>query len=168
MGFISKSFLKHSEELNYGLMSIDLSNMAKQLRKENKYSHAIFNYFRVFIIELSGLSNGKGVSHPNIMTYGTSTGLEILKLKEVLNLSQEQLKEEFFRAWDKTFQGLLFHYLTKEECFQCLLAALDEEEDYIKEVLYNAYEDLKRNVDEETFEKKIGLFFPIDYKDKLY
>ncbi|WP_411953580.1 SAP domain-containing protein [Alkalibacillus sp. S2W] len=161
------SFSKNIKELKYGLMRNDLHNMAKQLRKEERYSHALFNYFRVFIYDTSGLNNGRGVHHPKIMMYDIPSAREIKKLKDLLELNEDDFRNEFSNAWDKTVIGLEFHYLTETECYECIIALFNEHEQYVKEVLYNAYNQIIKNIDEKTFEKNYNLYYPKDFDKQL-
>ncbi|MCY8436307.1 SAP domain-containing protein [Bacillus haynesii] len=159
-----RSYMEHAVKFQYGLMTIDIRNMAEQLRREKRYKDALFHYLRVFIMGTSGLGNSNHLSHPNYMMYDIPSRHIIEQLIETLNLDESALKVEFINVWDKT--ELKYHYLTLDECFQCLLYSFDDNSDEVKEALFNAYNRLNKEMDEKSFWDKYGLEFPNDYEVK--
>ncbi|MCY9453051.1 hypothetical protein, partial [Bacillus haynesii] len=101
---------------------------------------------------------------PNYMMYDIPSRHIIEQLIETLNLDESALKVEFINVWDKT--ELKYHYLTLDECFQCLLYSFDDNSDEVKEALFNAYNRLNKEMDEKSFWDKYGLEFPNDYEVK--
>lgn len=156
-----KAQLQHFKSMDYASMNSAVRLMASQLTKEKRFKDALFNYLRVFITDLSGMSNGGMVQHPNYMYFNFNISLEIEKLMESLEINNDELQNVFADAWGKTAPGLPFHYLTEVTCFQCLIAAFEEKEDYIKEILDQAYSNLNKN----TFKQRYNLDYPIDYSN---
>lgn len=160
-----KAYVEYGENLQYGLMRNVTFNMADQLRKERRYIDALNHYFRVFILDSSGLRNSRQVGHPNLMTFSMPVASRIKKLIEHLELDEKGVFELFLTSWDKIIGELLFHYLTFEECFTCLTYALADEEDNIKELMFKAYKRLEENYDSDTFRNEFKVNFPVDYQE---
>ncbi|MGE6609347.1 SAP domain-containing protein [Peribacillus sp. NPDC076916] len=158
-----KAYMKHAEEFKYGLMRNDILNMARQLERERKYKDSLFHYLRVYIIDLSGLSNSSRLDHPKLMMYEVPSKHQIKKLIEILEYDESDIQDFFVDTWDKTSPGLKYHYLTSEECLRCLTYSLKDEDDNVEKALFNAYDRLNKTMNEEPFRNKYGLEFPIDY-----
>jgi hypothetical protein len=152
-----KAYDKYSREFNYGLMTNVIHNMAKQLEKEKKYRDALVCYLRTFIISLSGLSNSAYLDSPKYIFPDYYASNKIFKLIELLALDKQQLREQFSVVWNISRPALLFHYLDEELCYQCLLAAFDDEKDYIIETLNTAFSYIDKN----DFEDKYKIKYPI-------
>ncbi|MGJ9383893.1 SAP domain-containing protein [Salipaludibacillus sp. CF4.18] len=157
-----EAYMNHSEEFKYGLMCNDIRNMAAQLESERKYKDSLFHYLRVYIIDLSGLSNTPRLDHPKLMMYEVPSKHKIKKLLEVLEYDDADLQDFFVDTWDKTRPGLKYHYLTSEECFRCLTYSLKDEDDKVEKALFNAYDRLNKTMQENSFSNKYGLEFPSD------
>lgn len=162
-----EAYMKYGKKFKYGLMRNVIFSMAKQLSNEGKYVDSLHHYFRVFIFDSSGLSNSRQVDHPKIMMFNMPAASSIKKVINHLELDEEELFEHFSISWDKTRGELLFHYFTGEECFTCLKYALEDDEDRVKEILFEAYKRLEENYDTDTFRNEFKVDFPVDYQ-KLY
>jgi hypothetical protein len=158
-----KSYMEHAEKFQYGLMRNDIRHMAGQLEKERKYKDSLFHYLRVYIMDLSGLCNSPRLEHPKTMMYEVPAKRQIKRLVEVLEYGEPELFDFFVYTWDKTWPSILYHYLTMEECFFCLTNSLQDNDDRVKEILFDAYERLNKSFNEKTFREKYGLEFPVDY-----
>jgi SAP domain len=163
----NKSYMEHAEKFQYGLMRNDIRHMAGQLEKERKYKDSLFHYLRVYVMDLSGLCNSSRLEHPKTMMYEVPSKHQIKKLVEVLEYDEPDLYEFFVLTWEKTIPGLKYHYLTIEECFHSLICSIQDNDEQVKKWLFNGYDRLKKNMNEETFKKEYGLEFPIDYEAKL-
>ncbi|WP_409251786.1 SAP domain-containing protein [Bacillus sp. SCS-153A] len=158
-----KAYMEHAEDFKYGLMRNDIRHMAAQLEKENKFKDSLLHYLRVYILDLSGLCNSPRLEHPTIIMYDVPAKHQIKKLIEVLDYDKKELYELFVYTWDKTLPGLKYHYLTMEECFNCLENSLEDEDEKVKKSLFNAYEKLKKDMNDKSFREKYGLEFPFEY-----
>jgi hypothetical protein len=156
-----KALLKYQDKFQHGLVRNVFTNMAFQLFKEKRYRDALENYFRVFIIDLSGLNNGLYLSHPKYILLAPGITTRITKTIEILELNEGELKAEFSIAWSRIRPSLLFHYLDENTCFQCLLASFNDQNEFIKEELKHAFDQLDKN----TFEKTYKISFPVYYED---
>lgn len=147
--------INHKNE-NYGLTRKTIMNMARQLQREKKHQDALFHYLRVFIYDLSGLGNGRYLEDPEYTTVPLGISRIIENLKVSLELNEDQLREKFNQAWSIARQELPFHYLDEETTFQCLLACLAEQPDYVQEILRQSFSLL----DKDDFEKTYNISFP--------
>jgi hypothetical protein len=161
-----KSYADHAGKFQYGLMRNDIRHMAAQMESEEKYKDSLFHYVRVYIIDTSGLCNSPRLEHPKTMMYEVPSKYQIKKLIEVLEYGESDLWDFFVDTWDKTRPGLKYHYLTLEECFQCLTYSLQDNDEQVKESLFNAYHQLKKEMDEKSFRNKYFLEFPINYEER--
>jgi hypothetical protein len=161
-----KSYAGHSRKFQYGLMRNDIRHMAAQLESEKKYKDSLFHYFRVYIMDTSGLCNSPRLEHPKTMMYEVPSKYSIKKLIEVLEYKESDLWDFFVYTWNKTRPGLKYHYFTLEECFRCLTYSLQDNDGKVKEALFNAYTRLNKEMNEKSFRIKYGLEFPVDYEKK--
>jgi hypothetical protein len=140
--------------------------MAAQLKKEKKYKDSLFHYLRVYILELSGLCNSSRVEHPKVMNYNSASKHSIKQLVELLEYDEEALFDFFVYTWNKTLPGLMFHYLTLEECFYCLTNSLQDRNEKVKNMLFNAYDHINSLMDKKEFDEKYNLEFPVNFEGK--
>ncbi len=159
-----QAYMEHAEQRKYGLMRNDVHNLAMQLNREGKYEEALFLYLRVLIYDTSGLSNSKHVDHPKYMMYGMPSSKSIKRLMSELNLDERELFCHFEEVWGKGRWEFIFHYLTKEECYQCLINSLNLNEESVEDILYNAYARVTEGETEESFLKAYGVKFPFDFE----
>lgn len=150
-----KALNKHLKSKNYGLARNDFHNMASQLYREKRFMDSLEYFLRVFICDLSGLNNGDYISKPEYISIAPGIVSQINKIVTALEYDNSALNAVFNISWDKTRQMLPFHYLSKEICFQCLLAALEENDKYIHNEISQSYKKL----DKKELERKYNLKF---------
>jgi|GEM_PF-4764243 len=148
---------KHLKSKQYGLARNDFFNMASQLYREKRFVDSLEYFLRVFICDLSGLSSANFIFVPkqNIIAPGV-----VLKISQIVTALEDEndnstLKTVFENSWNNTRPILPFHFLNKESCFQCLLAALEENDEYIQNAIFESYKKL----DKKMLEKKYNLVF---------
>lgn len=156
-----EALIKYQEKFQHGLERNVFSNMASQLYKEKKYRDSLEKYFWVFIIDLSGLNNSRYLTHPKHILAAPGITSRILKTIENLDIDKSQTKEEFSNAWSRVRPSLIFHYLDEEICFQCLLADIEEQGEYIQDAIMHSY----RNVYKSNLEKDFDIKLPIHYEE---
>ncbi|SFK12475.1 SAP domain-containing protein [Halobacillus dabanensis] len=160
-----QAYIDYAEKRDYGLMRNVILNKAMQLEREKKYESALFQYLRVFIFDTSGLQNGRHLEHPKYAMIPQPMGRFVKVLVKRLDIDETGLRDHFDKTWGKVRGELEFHYLTKDECFRCLLNSITEEEDgteKVKEQLLKAYDRLTNEFNEKSLRKKYGLSLPID------
>lgn len=148
-----RASMKYYKDQSYGLLRNVMLNMAKQLQREKNLKGALNSFLEVFIVDLSGLSNNGILSKPDLVIVAPGILNEIRSLQETLALDDKKTKQFFETAWENMINSLPFHYLDKETCYECFLAALNENDEFIKEQLNKSYESL----DKDTFEKEYSL-----------
>ena len=158
-----QAYMEHVEQRKYGLMRNDVHNLAMQLDREGKYEDALFHYLRVLIYDTSGLSNSEHVDHPKYMMYGMPSSKSIKRLMHELNLDEQELFCHFEEAWGKGRGEFIFHYLTKEECYKCLINSLNLNEESVKDILYYAYARVTEGETKESFRKTYGVGYPLNF-----
>lgn len=150
-----RALSKYYKQQSYGLYRNVYLNMAEQFQRNQKRKDAYVYFLIVFIIDLSGLSNNGMLSRPSSVMIAPGILQRIQKLEETLGLDEEALKKLFDTAWEKIIHALPFHYLHKETCYECLLAAIDDHEEFVREELQKSYD----SIDKESLEKEYSLTF---------
>lgn len=148
-----RALMKYYESQSYGLSRNVILNMAEQLQREKKPKAALVLFLEVFIMDMSGLMNGGMLGKPDLVIVAPGIVNYISNLLETLELDQAATKESFARAWDNIINSLPFHYLDRETCYECFLAAMNDDEAFIMAELNKSYE----SIDKATFEKQYPL-----------
>lgn len=95
--------------------------------------------------------------------YEVPSKYQIKKLVEVLEFEKKELNTLFVYTWNNTLLGLKYHYLTWEECYNCLQNPLRNEDEEVKKSLINAHKRLIKDANDKSFHKKYGLEFPFEH-----
>lgn len=144
---LQQSFKKNLKQGDYGIARNVVLSMAEQLKKERKFVDALDFYIRVFIMDLSGLSNNRILDEPESVMLAPGIIREIKKFSE--NLQKEELNMIFSKSWSEIRPLLPFHYFDEQTCFQCLLAIFNDDDDferYIRSKLKKAFKKIDRNI----------------------
>lgn len=155
-----KDFLKNQRNGNFGLARNNIHSMASQLYRENKLQDSLLHYLRVCIMDVSGLGNGS-LNHPDITMMAPGIISKVVDIKEAINIDDKEFNQLFGKAWDSTRKGIPFHYLTEQECYQCLQHVINGNEDLVEKEITKRYKKLNRK----TFEKEYNLGLPFDREE---
>ncbi len=152
-----QDYLKNHQNQMYGLARNNLLSMAKQIQHEDKLEYALKLYLDVCIMDLSGLANNGRLDGPDLTSLAIGITDEIKHILNKQNINKNKLKEIYDESWSNTRQSIPFHYLYKEECYQCIEHAINDENNLIYEILKNKFDEL----DKEKFEDTYNLKLPI-------
>ncbi|QSS99544.1 SAP domain-containing protein [Pontibacillus sp. ALD_SL1] len=166
-GLFQEASLEYAKKQKYGLMRNVNLHKARQLKREERFNNALFQYLRVFISETSGMWNGNRVSLPKHMLLESFQTEQIRVLMETLEMDEKDLRELFEYTWDRTRGELPYHYLTFEECSRCLLLSMEENEKEIEVLFYDAYKRLNEKYDDDSFYEEFGVHIPYDHQEIL-
>ncbi|WP_173915920.1 thermonuclease family protein [Halobacillus sp. Marseille-Q1614] len=145
-GLYTRAKSRYERERNFGLLTIVLINMANQLYNEEDYESAHNYYLHAFILSTSGLHNGFIIDNPeNISPMPTSKRLN--QLNEILELNQNDLKWIFNKSWVELKNTLPHHALDAENCFNCLLAHIEDDEEKFRSLVIESY-NIKPQINE--------------------
>ncbi|MFC0525515.1 SAP domain-containing protein [Pontibacillus salicampi] len=165
-GLFQLAYMEYAKERSYGLMRNVITNKAAQLKREEKYETSLFHYLRVFIFDTSGLSNGRHLDHPDILL-PLPANKHIIDLMEILEMSENELRELFENTWDKTRNELPYHYLTLDECYRCLLLSMEENKEEIEDLYRDAYKRLNEKYDDVSFYETFGVHIPYNPNERF-
>ncbi|WP_053431773.1 SAP domain-containing protein [Halalkalibacterium halodurans] len=158
---IAWSLFTEAEENNrvshkYGLFRNVKLHKAVHLQRQNNIEHALNHCLEVFIIDLSGLGNGLYLNSPSLINSAPAIKSYINSYIETLDMNEEILKKKFSKVWDSLTPQLPFHLLDKNSCLNCLLAFLNDNEEYIEKEIESTFD----RIDKKTFTKKYNLRLP--------
>lgn len=161
-GLLQKAYINYLKEKHFGLATNTVLNMAQHTYNEKRYKDSLLHYIRVFINDISGLSNNNLINMPNLIFVAPGNIKIERELIEVLKFSVEDLQAFFYHVWENTITSLPFHYLDKDVCFKCFMYSLKDDidlkqkEDLIQKEIQKSYNKLPNNV-----KSKIMNFKPI-------
>ncbi|GIN71187.1 hypothetical protein J14TS2_16620 [Bacillus sp. J14TS2] len=155
------AYIKFKRERSYGLMRNTIFKMAEQLQRENSTDKSVVYYLRVFILDLSGMSNSSYVQLPKLLTIAPGI---ISRIKATLNENiTKDVSQYFNKSWAITCEEIPFHYFDKDTCYGLLLETLEvEDSDFslINSKIINKATVVLKKIDPSTFEIKYGLIIP--------
>lgn len=139
---LQKSYLRNLQNGDYGLARNNILSMAEQLNREKKLKSSLLHYVEVFVMDMSGLSNNNRLHPPKLVIIAPGIVNSIKFLKD--NFSEGEFIEIYENAWSSTRQSLPFHYLTKEECYECLKKAINGDEGYVEDKIEAAFNRINK------------------------
>ncbi|MGM9988717.1 MAG: hypothetical protein ACI35O_16045, partial [Bacillaceae bacterium] len=95
---------------------------------------------------MSGMSNNKSIYPPDLILIAPGIISIIQDLIDKLGLSNQGLKDLFNEAWEATRKSLPFHYLDQEACYECLLKAIENDEEYVKKTITLSFNSLSKEM----------------------
>ena|SRR5699024_3146690 len=150
-----RAYKNASKQKMYGLMRNALLKMAQLLEKNKKYNQALTYYIKVIISDLSGLSN-QYLFHPKQAVCLPYLNEKVTKLMRKTNT--QTLESDFNNAWDFVRPTLVFHYLSKQKCFECVENCIKGNYVAVEKELMKSFTKVNRT----ELQKKHNIYIPED------